>query len=157
MKAFLDLPRFYKKLIAVAADLMFLPLAFYLAVVMRYEDMTMALFQQYSLLFVAAPAVAIPIFIRMGLYRAVVRYIDHKIVYVVITGVTLAVVIMAALATMTHQVGVSRGVLGIYWVSAILYVVASRFLARSFLLHASASGAKTPREIGRASCRERVL
>lgn len=145
MKTFLDLPRFYKKLIAVAADLMFLPLAFYLAIVMRYEGMTMALFQQYFLLILVAPAVAIPIFIRMGLYRAVVRYIDHKIIYVVITGVTLAVVIMAALATMTHQVGLSRGVFGIYWVSAILYVVASRFLARSYFLHASASGAKTPR------------
>ncbi|QAU33552.1 nucleoside-diphosphate sugar epimerase/dehydratase [Janthinobacterium sp. 17J80-10] len=145
MKAFLDLPRFYKKLIAVAADLVFLPLAFYLAIVMRYEGVTMALFQQYFLLVLAAPAFAIPIFIRMGLYRAVVRYVDYKIVYVVIAGVSLAVIIMAALATLTHQVGLSRGVLGIYWVSAILYVVASRFLARSYFLHASSAGTERPR------------
>lgn len=145
MKAFLDLPRFYKKLIAAAADLVFLPLALYLAIVMRYEGMTMALFSQYLLLLIAAPVVAIPIFIRMGLYRAVVRYVDHKIVYTVIPSVTLAVIIMAALATMTHQVGISRGVLGIYWVSAILYIVASRFLARSYFLHSSVTGVKTPR------------
>ncbi len=145
MKAFLELPRFYKKLIAVAADMVFLPLAFYLAIVMRYEGMTMLLFKQYFWLILAAPAISIPIFIRIGLYRAVVRFIDHKIVYVVITGVTLAVVIMAALATMIHHVGLSRGVLGIYWVSAILYVVASRFVARSYFVHASISGADTPR------------
>jgi len=145
MKAFLDFPRVYKKMIAVAADLVFLPLAFYLAILMRYEGWNMALFHQYFWLIVAAPVIAIPIFIRIGLYRAVVRFIDHKIVYVVITGVTLSVVILAALATMTHQIGLSRGVFGIYWVSAILYVVASRFVARSYFLHAISSGVKTPR------------
>ncbi|RJG03767.1 polysaccharide biosynthesis protein [Noviherbaspirillum sedimenti] len=145
MKAFLDLPRFYKKLIAVAADLVFLPLAFYLAIIMRYEGMTMDLFKQYVWLILAAPAVSIPIFIKLGLYRAVVRFIDHKIVYVVISGVTLAVMIMAALVTMIHHVGLSRGALGIYWVIAILYVVASRFVARSYFLHASFAGTDRPR------------
>ncbi|HCY62308.1 MAG TPA: polysaccharide biosynthesis protein [Oxalobacteraceae bacterium] len=144
MKVFLELPRFYKKLICVAADSLFLPLAFYLAVLMRYEGMTAALFQQYFWLILAAPAIAIPIFIRIGLYRAVIRFIDHKIVYVIIAGVSVAVVIMAAMAAMTHLVGLSRGVLGIYWVIAILYVVASRFVARSYLLHASFAGVNTP-------------
>ncbi|TCS36853.1 FlaA1/EpsC-like NDP-sugar epimerase [Paucimonas lemoignei] len=145
MKSFLELPRLYKKLVAVAADLVFLPLAFYVAVVLRYEGMTSTLFAQYFPLFVAAPAISIPIFIRIGLYRAVVRFIDHKIVYVVISGVSVAVILMAALATMTHHVGISRGALGIYWVIAILYVVASRFVARSYFLHASTVGTDIPR------------
>lgn len=145
MKAFLELPRFYKKMVAVAADMTFLPLAFYLAVVMRYEGMTSLLFSQYFALILAAPAVSIPIFIKMGLYRAVVRYIDHKIVYVVISGVTLSVIILAGFAAMRHQVGLSRGVLGIFWISAILYVIASRFIARSYFLHATVSGNNMPR------------
>ncbi len=145
MKSFLELPRVYKKLIAVGLDLICLPLAFYFAVVMRYEGMTIELFQFYFWLIVAAPVTAIPIFIRLGLYRAVVRYIDYKIVYTAIAGVTLSVLIMAALATMTHKVGLSRGVLVMYWISAILYVTASRLFARSYFSHATTIGSKVPR------------
>ncbi len=137
MKSILELPRFYKKLIAVTVDLLLLPLTFYLAIALRYEGMTVALFTQYLWLILAAPAISIPIFIRLGLYRAVIRYIDHKIVYIVVIGVTLSVIGMAALATLTHLAGTSRAVFGIYWISAILYVVASRFMARGYFLHAS--------------------
>jgi FlaA1/EpsC-like NDP-sugar epimerase len=135
MKSFLELPRFYKKLIAVAADLVLLPLAFYMAIALRYEGINAELLQQYAWLILAAPVISIPIFIRLGLYRAVIRFIDHKIVYIVIGGVTLAVIGIAAFATLTQAAGVSRAVFGIFWISAILYVVASRFIARSYFLH----------------------
>lgn len=137
MNFFLELPRFYKKLIAVIADLLFLPFTFYMAIALRYDGITVSLFQQYLWLILAAPLISIPIFIRLGLYRAVIRFIDHKIVYVVVAGVTLAVIGMAALATLTHLAAVSRAVFVIYWVSAILYVITSRFVARSYFLHTS--------------------
>ena len=140
MKSLLDFSRFQKQLVAAAVDLVALPLTFYLAIALRYDGVSMALLKQYQWLIFAAPAFSIPIFIRLGLYRAVIRFIDHKIVYVVVAGVTLAVTAMAALAAMTHTPGLSRAVFGIYWVSAILYVVASRFLARGYFLHASSTG-----------------
>jgi FlaA1/EpsC-like NDP-sugar epimerase len=140
MKSFLELPRLHKQMIAVMADLIALPLTFYLAISLRYDGMTAVLLKQYIWLILAAPVISIPVFIRLGLYRAVIRYIDHKIVYVVVMGVTLAVTGMAALAALTHMTALSRAVFGIYWVSSILYVVASRFLARGYFLHASIGG-----------------
>lgn len=134
MKSFLELPRFHKQLVAATADLLLLPLTFYLSVLLRYDSSTPQLFQMYFWMIVAAPLISIPIFLKLGLYRAVIRFIDQKIVYVVVLGVTLSVVCMAALATFTHTSPLSRGVFGIYWVSAILYVIASRFLARGYLL-----------------------
>jgi len=134
MHSFTELPRFQKQLLAVTADLLLLPLTFYLCVLLRYDASTPQLFQTYFWMIVSAPLISIPIFIRLGLYRAVIRFIDQKIVYVVVMGVTLSIVCMAALATFTHTVHLSRGVFGIYWVSAILYVIASRFLARGYLL-----------------------
>ncbi|GGI17896.1 polysaccharide biosynthesis protein [Oxalicibacterium faecigallinarum] len=136
MKSFLELPRIYKQIVAALADLVMLPLTFYLAVLLRYDSSTPQLFQMYFWIIVAAPLISIPIFLRLGLYRAVIRFIDQKIVFVVVMGVTLSVICMAALATFLHTVTLSRGVFGIYWVSAILYVVASRFLARGYLLRA---------------------
>ncbi|WP_076590917.1 polysaccharide biosynthesis protein [Herminiimonas arsenitoxidans] len=140
MKSFLELPRFQKQLIAATADLILLPLTFYLAVLLRYDSSTPQLFEMYFWMIVAAPLISIPIFLRLGLYRAVIRFIDQKIVYVVVLGVSLSVICMAALATFSHTVPLSRGVFGIYWVSAILYVVASRFLARGYLLRADDRG-----------------
>jgi FlaA1/EpsC-like NDP-sugar epimerase len=134
MKSFLELPRFQKQLLAATADLVLLPLTFYLCVLLRYDSSTPQLFQMYFWMIVSAPFISIPIFLRLGLYRAVIRFIDQKIVYVVVLGVTLSVVCMAALGTFTHTVHLSRGVFGIYWISAILYVVTSRFVARGYLL-----------------------
>jgi FlaA1/EpsC-like NDP-sugar epimerase len=140
MKFFLELPRFQKQLLAATADLVLLPLTFYLCVLLRYDSSTPQLFQMYFWIIVSAPLISIPIFLRLGLYRAVIRFIDQKIVYVVVLGVTLSVICMAALGTFTHTVHLSRGVFGIYWVSAILYVVASRFIARGYLLRSDDQG-----------------
>jgi FlaA1/EpsC-like NDP-sugar epimerase len=135
MKLFLDLTRFQKQMVAVAADLVFLPLTFYIAILLRYEAVSTLLLMQYAMLLIAAPLISIPIFTRLGLYRAVIRFIDHKIVYVVVLGVSLSVLSLMSMAALTHMTGFSRAVFGIYWVSAILYMGASRFLARSYLLH----------------------
>jgi FlaA1/EpsC-like NDP-sugar epimerase len=137
MNSFLNFPRLQKQLIAAALDLIFLPLTFCLAIWLRYDGVSNILLHQYAILIVAVPLISIPIFIRLGLYRAVIRFIDHKIAYVVVLGVTLSVITLGALGTFTQTNGYSRAVFGIYWVSAILYVAASRFVARGFLLRLS--------------------
>ncbi|GAC1369653.1 MAG: nucleoside-diphosphate sugar epimerase/dehydratase [Aquirhabdus sp.] len=141
MKKLLNSPRHHKQILALFVDMFCLPLVFCLSVWLRYDSMTLssALPPYYWLIF-AAPIVALPIFIKLGLYRAVIRFIDDKIVYIVIFGVTLSVLMLLAAAAFTnHMTGLSRGVFGIYWISAILYVLSSRFIARSYFTHASGS------------------
>lgn len=131
----INLSRVRKQIIAVLVDLVFLPLMFVLALTMRYDVVTHDIFARYLFLILAVPVFSIPIFIRIGLYRAVIRFIDQKIVYTVVFGVTLSVILLVALAAfLTHMLGLSRGVFGIYWVTANAYVVASRFLARGILV-----------------------
>jgi FlaA1/EpsC-like NDP-sugar epimerase len=139
MKSFLNLTRFQKQMIAMMADFFCLPLSFCLAIMLRFDGMNSQLFMQHAWLILVAPIISIPIFIKCGLYRAVIRFIDQKIVYVIVIGVTLSVMAMIALAAFAHLAVLSRAVFIIYWVSAILYVVASRFLARGYLLHATTS------------------
>lgn len=140
MKSFLHLPRLHKQIVAATADFLLLPFTFYLAIFLRYDGINYDLFARYLWLAIAAPLISIPIFIRLGLYRAVIRFIDQKIVYVTVIGVSFSVAILAALAALITQMnGLSRGVFGIYWVSAIMYIVASRFITRGYLLHIIAS------------------
>lgn len=137
MNIFINLSRLKKQLIAAAADCIFLPATFILAVLLRYDSVNAEVFKQYFWIILAIPVISLPIFLRLGLYRAVIRFIDQKIVHVVLLGVTLSVAAMVVLAAfMTHMQGFSRSVFGIYWVIAIAYMVASRFAVRGFLLRA---------------------
>lgn len=138
MKSLLSFSRLHKQIIAAMVDLVCLPLTFCMAIWLRLDGFNIISLQPYIWLIIAAPIVSIPIFIRLGLYRAVIRFIDHRIIYAVALGVTLSVVILVVLAAFTtHMVGISRSVFGIYWVSAIMYVAASRFLARGYFLYVS--------------------
>ena len=133
MNTLVTLPRFKKQIIAGLVDAFFLPLTFIIAIAVRYDGLTSDRFLNYAWLIFATPAISIPIFIRLGLYRAVIRYIDQKIIRVVVMGVSLSVLGLGFMSVMTHMNEVSRGVFGIYWAGAILYVGASRLLARSYL------------------------
>lgn len=134
MQFILALPRLKKQIIAMAFDAVCLPLTFILAIWLRYDGFDASLFLHYFWLIAGAPLLSIPIFIRLGLYRAVIRYIDQKIISIVVIGVTLSVLSLAFIGVMTHIMALSRAVFGIYWAGAILYVGASRLLARAYLV-----------------------
>lgn len=136
MQSLLNLPRLQKQIIAALADAVCLPLMFILAIWLRYETFNAGLFNHYFWLIVSSSLIAIPVFIRIGLYRAVIRFIDQKIISVVVFGVTLSVLFMAFVAVMLHITPLSRAVFGFFWAGSILYVGASRFLARAWLLQA---------------------
>lgn len=135
LKRSLSFPRRTKQAIVVVTDWVLLSAAFWSALALRFGTWSPVL-AGYGWQLVAAPLLAIPIFIRLGLYRAVVRFMEDKVVFVVAGGVTLSVLLLAAGVALTHTQGLSRGVLGIYWGLAILYVGATRFLARSYFLRA---------------------
>ncbi|MCM8594248.1 nucleoside-diphosphate sugar epimerase/dehydratase [Accumulibacter sp.] len=135
LKRFLRLPRRQKQTVSICIDFVLLIAAFWSALGLRFETLRPDL-TAYGWQMVAAPVFAIPIFARLGLYRAVVRFMEDRVVFVVAGGVTLSVLLLAALVALTHSPGLSRGVLAIYWLLAIVYVGATRFLARTWFLHA---------------------
>jgi FlaA1/EpsC-like NDP-sugar epimerase len=135
LKGFLLLPRRKKQAISVATDFVLLLLAFWSALALRFETWNPEL-GVYGWQIVAAPLLAIPIFIRLGLYRAVIRFMEDRVVFVIAAGVTMSVLMLAAGVALTHTPGLSRGVLAIYWLLAIVYVGATRFIVRSYFLRA---------------------
>ncbi len=138
IRYFLSLPRRHKQAISLAADFVLLLLAFWSAVALRFETWNPQL-APYGWQMLVAPLLAIPIFIRLGLYRAVIRFMEDRVVFVVAGGVTLSVMLLAAGIALTHTPGLSRGVLAIYWLLAIVYVGATRFVVRSYFLRAERS------------------
>jgi FlaA1/EpsC-like NDP-sugar epimerase len=130
---FLSLPRVQKQIVAATADVLCLPLIFVLSVMLRFDSISSALSYQYVLVALGAGLVSVPVYVKLGLYRAVVRYIDQRIISTVVLGVTMSTLILAAVGMLVPGSHLSAKPFIIYWIAAILYVLASRFLARGFL------------------------
>ena len=128
-----QLPRNVKKAVLIVSDTIILPSALYVAFVLRFGDLAPVKFE-HLWLFIAAPIISIPIFIRLGLYRAVVRYMGDRAIYTIIKGVTLAVIAMAmiALLVVNQYRLIPWSVLGIFWSLSLLYIGGSRLIAREF-------------------------
>lgn len=113
-------------------DVVLLPLALWSAVALRLGTLTPDV-SQFWWVFLIIPFVTVPVFIRFGLYRAVVRYMDDKIIYTVIYGVSTSVLMLMAVVVMAKLVALPRSSIIIFWVTAIAYIAASRFVARGLI------------------------
>lgn len=111
------------------ADVIMLVFALWASFSMRLGQLYLPV-EKVSLLFVAAPIIAVPIFIRLGLYRAIVRYIGFKSLWTIIKAVSFYAVIWSALAFISGAVGVPRSVTLINWIVAILLIGSSRMFVR---------------------------
>lgn len=124
-----------KRAIFVLSDACFLTLCCWMSFALRYGEWEANGFIHWPA-YLFAPIISIPVFIRLGLYRAVIRYIGNKALWTVVKAVTLAVLIWA---TVVHLLGlpqtVPRSVILIYWFVAIVAVGGSRMLARWLILH----------------------
>jgi len=133
-KKFLDLPRRQKQTVAAAADLFFVPLTFFVALALHFNDIQLPEMRQYFWLIVASPIISIPVYARIGLYRAIIRYIDHQIVMTVAKGAAISVVMLALMALFSLGNAFSATPFVIFAGNLVLYLLASRFLARGFFL-----------------------
>ncbi|MEN0057463.1 MAG: nucleoside-diphosphate sugar epimerase/dehydratase [Bdellovibrio sp.] len=126
------LPRRVKILIMLLCDMTLLPLALWSSVALRLGTWNPPI-SSFWLLFSLLPFITVPIFIKLGLYRAVIRYLDDKIIYTVVYGVTLSVLLLTAVIVMGQFTKIPRSSIIIYWVMAIAYIASSRFIARGVL------------------------
>ncbi|MDE1942687.1 MAG: polysaccharide biosynthesis protein [Betaproteobacteria bacterium] len=88
------------------------------------------------LLMLAAPLIAMPVFLRFGLYRSVIRYLGEQALWTVVKAVGLAALLWALLAFMTQMTGlqgVPRSVPLLYGLIGMAGVGGARFLARWLL------------------------
>ena len=125
------LPRSAKRLLMLTADLIMIPLALWSAFSLRLGTFTPDL-SLFWWMFPLAPLLSIPIFIKLGLYHAVVRFMGAHAMYAVLKGVTLSTLLLATVVLLSGVQGVPRSVFLIYWGVAVLYIGGSRFLMRSY-------------------------
>ena len=98
-----------KKASLLSADFIALLIALWAGYAIRLGELWPKNIEADLWLFVAAPLVSIPIFIRMGLYRAVLRYMGRSAVLAIIKAITIATLILLALVVMSKAQGIPCG------------------------------------------------
>ncbi|MDZ3990448.1 UDP-N-acetyl-alpha-D-glucosamine C6 dehydratase [Pseudomonas sp. Teo4] len=131
------LPRRYKRALQVVIDVLLVWLALWLAFVVRlgYEEMSNPLVG-HLWLFASASAVAIPIFIRFGMYRAVMRYFGTDALIAIFKAVTLSALILALVVYWysNHKTVVPRSIIFNYWWLSLVMIGGLRLLMRQYFL-----------------------
>lgn len=124
--------RMAKIAVMVAVDLLALPFCILIAMLLRVGDLSLA--THYGpLSYILVAGVTVAAFSLSDLYRAVIRFIDQRMLAV--TGLTLglAVICVYVALLVINDEKFPRSVLAIYWFIVFSYVVASRITVRNFL------------------------
>ena len=129
IKWFLSLSRVVKRSIMLFVDVLLIVTILALSFSMRLGEWFWPQGDLVYLLFFA-PLVAIPIFIKFGLYRAIVRYIGFKALWVIVQAVSLYALVWGVIALLSGVQGVPRSVILINWILGMLLIGGSRIIGR---------------------------
>jgi len=128
----LVLPRPWKRAIALGADALICWLSVYLAFYLRLGNFVDP-FAAASHPTMGAVAIALPIFVALGLYRAIFRHAGFEALVVVGRAVSLYLIPFALIYTVIGVSGVPRTIGLIQPMLLFLFVSSSRLLTRAYL------------------------
>ena len=126
---FLSLSRIVKRLIMLSVDVLLIVAILISAFSMRLGEW---FWPQDDLLYLIffAPLIATPIFIKFGLYRAIVRYIGFKALWTIVQAVSLYALVWGVVVLLSGAEGIPRSVILINWILAMLLIGGSRIVGR---------------------------
>lgn len=133
----LALPRRQKRIIQVATDVLLVWAALWMAFFVRLgvDDLVNPL-DGYIWLFASAPVISIPLFIRFGMYRAVMRYFGNDALVTIVKAVSLSALMLGVVVYVysNHQHVVPRSVMFNYWWLSLVMTGGLRLAMRQYFL-----------------------
>ncbi|HCG6695214.1 polysaccharide biosynthesis protein [Vibrio parahaemolyticus] len=93
-----QLSRTNKRIVSVLIDVVLIFMAFHLAILVRSGETNYFTYPSVWSIQIAVTIVTIAVFARLGLYRAVLRYLTFQALFVVATGAVISATLVAALS-----------------------------------------------------------
>lgn len=133
----LKLPRRTKRMLQVGTDVSLVWAALWLAFVIRLgvDELVMP-WDGYTWLFITAPLISIPLFMRMGMYREVMRYFGNNALVAIAKAVTLSALFLALVVYWYQDAPttVPRSLVFNYWWLSIVMIGGLRLFMRQYFL-----------------------
>lgn len=125
-------PRSAKRLVVIALDVVLALIATWLAFTLRLDALHEPSGWQW-LVYALGPVLAIPVFIRFGLYRAIFRYTGQAALLATAKAVAVYAVLLTTILLWGQWIGVPRSLGLLQPIIFLLLVGASRAMARFWL------------------------
>lgn len=126
----LALPRWAKRVVAMSLDTVFIVFSLWLAFWLQGENLLFAQAGERSALVGVTAALTVLFFVRLGLYRAIVRFVGDQAALAIVAGVSLSALVLV-LASIPLGGGLHAAVPVTYGAFSLLLVGGSRFLLRA--------------------------
>ena len=131
------LPRRYKRLIQVSTDVVLVWIALWLAFVVRLGDTrNIEPLGGHAWLFGIAPLIAIPFFVRFGMYRAVMRYFGNDALMAIAKAVTLSALLLSLAVYWRSDAPklIPRSMVFNYWWLSLVLIGGLRLVMRQYFM-----------------------
>ena len=132
LDALINLSRRNKKLILLFLDSVLIVAVIILSFSLRLEYLFLPDGDLIWLVW-GAPIIAIPVFVRFGLYSSVIRYIGFKTLWTVVQAASLYALLWGLIGFLVRVDGIPRSVVLINWLLVIVVIAGSRMTARWLL------------------------
>ena len=126
-----DLSRNTKRLLALSADILTLPFALWLSFTLRLEEFYVP-DERIATTMTLTTLTSIAVFVRLGLYRAVIRYAGLQLFNTIFIGVCISVFLFAFFGFL-FQTQMPRSVPFIYFGISLISISSTRLLIRHLL------------------------
>ena len=131
LEKLVELPRNIKQACLLCLDMVFVAAAMWAAVAFRYGHLNFQLGPLEYLCGAITLFASAIIFLRLGLYRAVIRFMGQQAIWAVITGVSYSTLVLGAAVFFTRA-DVPRSMPFIYWGLALLFIGGTRLSVRAY-------------------------
>ncbi|TOK51237.1 polysaccharide biosynthesis protein [Vibrio parahaemolyticus] len=141
LKFIWQLSRTNKRIVSVIIDMFLIIMAFYLAILVRSGEVHSFYTPVVWGIQISVTIVTIAVFARLGLYRAVLRYLTFQTLFVVATGATISALLVAAFSFYMSD-PLPRTVPIIYGAFLALFCGGPRVIVRSLIAQSYSTQSK---------------
>ncbi|EII3056245.1 polysaccharide biosynthesis protein [Vibrio vulnificus] len=134
-----SLPRVHKRLISLAIDTLLITFSFFMAIWVRHGEVAVSVSSETLLTLAGTVVVTLVTFTKLGLYRAVLRYLTFHALTVVVLGALISALSITTFAYFFNA-EVPRTVPVIYMTFLALLCGGARMMVRSLIVQASRKG-----------------
>ena len=140
LNKFQNIDRLYKSAIMLCVDFILLCLAVYFSFALRLGEIWpsqgsdfLFYISRSAWIFLVLPIITIPLFIRLGLYKAVLQYMGVKVIFATFQATTISCLIVGFLMMFFRESDLPRSVLPIFWFITNILIITIRFLFQGIL------------------------
>ena len=132
LQSIFTLPRAQKRIVSLLVDSLFLVFAFWTALLVRVDDVSVLTDSGYWLVLMCVLPVSLFVFAKFGLYRAVLRYMGLQALVAIASGVVISTIMLVLVAFYT-EANIPRTFPLIYAAFALVFIGGSRAMVRSLV------------------------